>query len=562
MKKVLSFLVIVFCLSNGLAQERILSYHTQITVEASGDLLVQEAITVKAEGQDIQRGIYRTFPTKYKDKLGTRFNVGFEVVEVLKNGNPEPFFTESKGNGTIVYIGDKNTLLSPGEYAYTIVYKTTQQIGFFKNYDELYFNAIGGDWLFPIEEASVSIELPYGANVVQMDAFTGFAGSTICDCDISTNNNLVKITTTRVLMPKEQLTFAVAWPKGLVKEPSTASKLWTFFKDNFHVLFVLLGLFFVTSIYYKAWKKVGVDPPKGTIIPLFDPPAGFSPGDIAILHVFRLTQRMVTATIVSLAIKGHIKISYLKKKYSLERISEDTSTLTEDEKAMATTLFSKGDTIDLDNKNHATFTKAKTHCYNAIKKHLKPTYFNFNYNHLTKGMIVSVVLVVFAFIVSPSPLIPILFMIVMVILIAIFTYLIKAPTVKGRAVMDEIEGFKMYIDVAEQKQLDALHEPEITPERFEALLPYAIALGVENKWGKKFENALTKSLQETQSYSPSWYTGAAVGMAFSPSRFSSDMGKSFSTAISAASSPPGSSSGSGGGGSSGGGGGGGGGGGW
>lgn len=123
------------------------------------------------------------------------------------------------------------------------MYKTTQQIGFFKNYDELYFNAIGGDWLFPIEEASVSIELPYGANVVQMDAFTGFAGSTICDCDISTNNNLVKITTTRVLMPKEQLTFAVAWPKGLVKEPSTASKLWTFFKDNFHVLFVLLGLF-------------------------------------------------------------------------------------------------------------------------------------------------------------------------------------------------------------------------------------------------------------------------------------------------------------------------------
>lgn len=63
----------------------------------------------------------------------------------------------------------------------------------------------------------------------------------------------------------------------------------------------------------QGLEKVGVDPPKGTIIPLFDPPAGFSPGDIAILHVFRLTQRMVTATIVSLAIKGHIKISYLKR---------------------------------------------------------------------------------------------------------------------------------------------------------------------------------------------------------------------------------------------------------
>lgn len=562
MKNVLSLFVLIFCFSLGSAQERILSYHTQITVEASGDLLVREDITVHAEGNHIKRGIYRTFPTKYKDKLGTRFKVDFEVVEVLKNGNSEPFFTEAKGNGTIVYIGDKNTLLSPGEYAYTLVYKTTRQIGFFDDYDELYFNAIGGDWLFPIEEASVSIKLPEGAYVVQMDAFTGFAGSTNCDCDIISNDNRLQITTTRALQPKEQLTFAVAWPKGLVNEPSTIEKWWSFFKSNFHVLFALLGLGLVFSIYIKAWKKVGVDPPKGTIIPLFDPPAGFSPGDIAILHVLNMTQRMVTASIVSLAVKGHIKISYLKKKYSLERISEDTSALTEDEKAIATALFSKGDNIALDNKNHATFTKARTNAYNAIKKNLKPTYFNFNYNHLTKGMIVSVVLVVFAFMMSPSPLVPILFLFALIILIGIFTYLIKAPTVKGRAVMDEIEGFKMYIDVAEQKQLDALHEPEITPERFEALLPYAIALGVENKWGKKFENALTKSLQETQSYSPSWYTGAAVGMAFSPSRFSTDMGRSFSTAISSASAPPGSSSGSGGGGSSGGGGGGGGGGGW
>ncbi|TPV35412.1 DUF2207 domain-containing protein [Paucihalobacter ruber] len=562
MKKVLSLLVIVFCLSKSLAQERILSYHTQITVEASGDLLVQEDITVIAEGNDIKGGIYRTFPTKYKDKLGTRFNVEFQVIEVLKNGNPEPFFTETKGNGVIVYIGDKNRLLSAGEYAYTLVYKTNKQIGFFKNYDELYFNAIGGDWMFPIEEASVSVELPNGATILQMDAFSGVAGTKSCDCDMVSNNNRLTITTNRVLMPQEQLTFAVAWPKGLIKEPGTIEKWWSFFKSNFHVLFVLLGLFFVTSIYYKAWKKVGVDPPKGTIIPLFDPPAGFSPGDIAVLHVLNMAQRMVTASIVSLAIKQHIKISYIKKKYSLERVSTDTGALTEEEIAIANALFSKEATITLDNKNHATFTKARTDAYNAIKKKLKPTYFSFNYNHLTKGIIASVIMVVFAFILSPSPVIPILFAVVLIIVLAIFTYLIKAPTIKGRAVMDEIEGFKMYINVAEQKQLDALHAPEITPERFEALLPYAIALGVENQWGKKFENALSKSLQETKSYSPSWYTGAAAGMAFSPARFSSDMGKSFSTAISSASTPPGSSSGSGGGGSSGGGGGGGGGGGW
>jgi uncharacterized membrane protein len=121
----------------------------------------------------------------------------------------------------------------------------------------------------------------------------------------------------------------------------------------------------------------------------------------------------------------------------------------------------------------------------------------------------------------------------------------------------------MYLSVAEKDQLDLMYEPELTVERFEKLLPYAIALGVENQWGKKFENALRQSMQDTKTYNPSWYTGAGAGAAaFSPVNFTSAMGKSFSSAISSASTPPGSSSGSGGGGSSGGGGGGGGGGGW
>ncbi len=562
MKLIYSIVFSICFVALSFSQERILEYNSQIKVEESGDVLVREDITVQAEGREIKRGIYRLFPTKYNDKLGTRFQVGFDVEEVLKDGVAEPFFTKKERNGIALYIGDENTFLSKGVYTYTLIYRTTRQIGFFEDFDELYFNAIGGDWVFPIEKATVLVELPDGAEIVQLAAFSGRDGTTTCDCELVSNDNRVKITTTRPLQPREQLTFAVAWPKGHVKEPTRAEKWLYFFKSNFHVLFAILGLVFVTLIYYRAWKKVGVDPPKRTIIPLFDPPAGFSPGDIAMLYVLRMTQRAVTASIVSLAVKGHIKIVYLKKKYSLERVSKDTSVLTEEEKAIATSLFSKGEKIGLDNKNHATFSKARTNAFNAIKKKLKPVYFSFNYKHLTKGIIASVILVVLAFVFSPSPLIPILLLIALIVLVSIFTYLIKAPTIKGRAVMDEIEGFKMYINVAEQKQLDALHEPEITPERFEALLPYAIALGVENQWGKKFENALTKSLQETKSYSPSWYTGAAAGMAFSPSSFSSDMGRSFSTAISSASSPPGSSSGSGGGGSSGGGGGGGGGGGW
>src|SRR5690606_38963414 len=124
--------VLVFFAVFGSARERILSYHSLISVEESGDLLVQEDITVQAEGNEIKRGIYRSFPTKYSDKLGSRFNVGFDVVSVLKNGEPEPYFTEEKSNGVVVYIGDKNQYLSSGIYTYTLTYRTSRQIGFFK----------------------------------------------------------------------------------------------------------------------------------------------------------------------------------------------------------------------------------------------------------------------------------------------------------------------------------------------------------------------------------------------------------------------------------------------
>ncbi|MEX0997847.1 MAG: DUF2207 domain-containing protein [Flavobacteriaceae bacterium] len=562
MRLFISFLFSVFLITSSFSQERIISYDSHIKVEESGDLLVREDITVYAEGNQIKRGIFRTFPTKYKDKMGTRFNVDFEVVGVLKDGNKEPFFTEKQNNGIVVYMGDKMTFLSPGTYTYSLIYRTTRQIGFFDDYDELYFNAIGGDWAFTIEKATVLVELPEGAEVIQLDAFTGFQGTTTCDCELVSGDNRVKIETTRALNPKEQLTFAFAWPKGFVKEPTTAEKWMYFFKSNFHVLFSLLALALVTFIYYRAWKKVGVDPPKGTVFPQFDPPEGFSPADCAVLQNLKFSQRAVSSAIVNMAVKGHIKITYDKKKYTLKRISEDYSMLSDEEHELSKALFASHKIVDLDNKNHSKFSKGRTNTYKSIKKKLKPTYFSFNHNHLGKGILASVLLVVLAFILSPSPAIPILLMILLVFLVAIFTYLIKAPTVLGRKIMDDIEGFKMYLSVAEQKQLDSLHEPEMTVERFEALLPYAIALGVENQWGKKFENSLTKSLQETKNYNPSWYTGAAAGMAFSPSKFSSDMGRSFSSAISSASTPPGSSSGSGGGGFSGGGGGGGGGGGW
>jgi len=148
----------------------------------------------------------------------------------------------------------------------------------------------------------------------------------------------------------------------------------------------------------------------------------------------------------------------------------------------------------------------------------------------------------------------------------IFYHLLKRPTHLGQRTMDEIDGLRLYLSVAEQDRLHYMHPPEKTPEEFEQFLPYALALGVEQEWSEQFSDVLAAAAVSDEKYAPRWYSSHTSRYSFSTlgaGAFASSLGGSFSSAISSSSSPPGSSSGGGGGGgSSGGGGGGGGGGGW
>jgi uncharacterized membrane protein len=144
----------------------------------------------------------------------------------------------------------------------------------------------------------------------------------------------------------------------------------------------------------------------------------------------------------------------------------------------------------------------------------------------------------------------------------LFYHLLKAPTLAGRQLLDQIEGFRLYLSVAEGDELKLAGPPQLDSQLYEAYLPYAMALDVENAWSERFARSLRASGVDPDSYSsPSWYHGSVLGGSLA------GMGGALSDAMAqsvaaASASPSSSSSGSGGGGSSGGGGGGGGGGGW
>ena len=138
----------------------------------------------------------------------------------------------------------------------------------------------------------------------------------------------------------------------------------------------------------------------------------------------------------------------------------------------------------------------------------------------------------------------------------IFYQLLRAPTEMGQRLIDQIEGFRLFLSTAEEERLKVLHPPEKTPELFERYLPYALALDCENEWNAKFA-AVLAAAAAAGAAAPLWYSGSHWGGGFTDS-----LGRGLASSAAASSTAPGRSSGSGGGGFSGGGGGGGGGGGW
>ena len=131
----------------------------------------------------------------------------------------------------------------------------------------------------------------------------------------------------------------------------------------------------------------------------------------------------------------------------------------------------------------------------------------------------------------------------------VFYHLLKAPTLAGARIRDQVDGFRIFLDTAEKDRLERLNPPAVTPEVFEKFLPYAIALDCENSWSRKFEQeaAAAGVAPQQGGYVPVWYSGSSFGR-LGTAGFASALGASMASAAAAASTAPGSSSGSGGGG--------------
>lgn len=610
--------------------EHILSFDSDIVISKDAETTITEKIKVYAEGLNIKRGIFRSLPL-WRNINGKKTRIKYDIISVRKNGSKENYHTENTSDDYGIYFGDKDIILSPGVYEYELKYKTNDQIGFFKEYDEFYWNVNGALWNFPVDEISAKVTLPEGAKIIQQSCYTGSYGSTTSNCVGKQSSENTVEWSAKNLGHNEGLTIAIGFNKGVFTPPPPPGML-----EKYGILAALivaaLGLF---GYFYSSWQKYGIDPQKPVVYPQFNSPQNLSPASLGYLENEYYAPQMISAAIVSLAVKGFIKIIeddkrilgiFGGKEYTLEKIKEQDQTLPKEEINLMNKLFADGEkTVSFDGKYNSKIESA----VNDFKASLKFQHDGFlskgnnssklvlpmlsiialyalglflsykvsyNDSHMAAGITLGAISLFVGIFISiffeRSIVVKVVFGLISIALILIFgaifladsersenlgfygsygflifgfigmilfQYLIKQPTPEKLETQSLIEGFKMYLGTAEEKTLQFHNPPEMTPQVFETMLPYAMVLGVDKIWGQKFQNMLKTSSLANQQYNSSWYVGSSM----MNMNFANTLTSSLSQSIASSSTQPSSSgSGSGGGGFSGGGGGGGGGGGW
>ena len=326
----------------GQETERIRSFASRIVVQPSGGLDVSETISVVSQGIAIKHGIYRDFPTRYRDRYGNTVQVAFQVRGVQRDAQTEGWHTQELDRGVRVYFGRADTVLPPGEYTYTFTYHTDRQIGFFDTFDELYWNVTGNGWDFTIDNAQATVELPTGARILSRAAYTGPRGARGTDFTVGPDENgYATFSTTRPLAPREGLTIALSWPKGFVREPRTEEKVRYYLVDHAAATAGFIGLAVLLLYFVTAWVKVGRDPRAGVIIPQFEAPEGMSPAALGYIRRMGYDATIFAAAIIDMAVKGFLAIKNDGTTYTFARLRTDEGTLSVEEKKIAQKLFDK-----------------------------------------------------------------------------------------------------------------------------------------------------------------------------------------------------------------------------
>jgi len=501
------------------------SFVDNITVAQDGTMTVREHLVVDFDG--VYHGIYRDIPIEYPGPHGSNYSLFLTVTGVTDGLGGNLKYDSSVWNGNRhlkIYIPNAVDTKSVVEISYTV----KNGVRWFDDHDELYWNVTGNDWPVPIDGVMAIIVFPTGAaRDLRAQAFTGLYGSQSQDATIVVSGNVVKVESSGPLSMREGLTADVYISKGILTEPSKLTFALWFLRSNISVLLPLWALI----VMFVFWWTKGRDPKADTsVAPMYEPPKDMTPAEVGALLEDSVHPRDITATLVDLAVKGYLKIEETESKallfshrdytfHSLKAEAEWT-TLEAHERVMLNHMFPAGETqirlSELRNKFYVAIPSIKSDILAELKS--KGMY-SVDPDSAHAYVLAGVVLTALPFVIlqllswgSILDSIGLLFAagIIALIIVVLFARIMPAKSLKGVRTKVEVLGLQEFIT-----RVDADRLKRMPPDTFEKILPYAMALGIENRWAKQFEGIVQNP--------PGWYVGPTPYVGFNPIFFAGSM---------------------------------------
>lgn len=571
----------------------------KVYINRDGTLNVLERIIWNFGGAPDKHGIFRNIPLEKVPGGTDRINVS-NFLALDERGSPYGILDQSESRKASYRIGDADIIVS-GKHVYNLSYLVEHAPGYFEDFTEVYWNAIGTEWPVSIEHATVTVMVPADIPITSIKVYCGKKDQKIecADSEIGGQNGLATPVTFTIrpdslpFAPGYGLTFAIAFPKGsLSSEPTAAELRMQKLLDKFTNILLILP-FLATPLFFRkriknylAWRKYRNS---HALVAQYDA-HGNTPFEVSVLNKEFYEQKDVAAEIVYLLSEGYLKAEEIEfeapaewSKFLDSKQIKKILGVGADQKDV---LFTKTDRSPDELPEHTKElynmivgkkkTEASEGLYLLISKRLKE---HVEKSIQGKGLIQGKIpttsmwgqLFILLFLaVNPGVFIWILGIVIFdewgwklgfawtltCILCAFLSLIFRnggklALTPSGLAEKRYIDGLRHYIDIAEKEKIVFDADPEHKLEIAEKLLPYAMVFGMEKKWLAYLKEMISTAplTDESRSYHSAFISSYAANSAFASSLYSGASAYGVSSSSGSSSGSSGGGGGGGGGGS-------------
>lgn len=544
------------------ADDQIDSLAIVYTMQPSGVLEVKETFVWRFGSGSGRHGMNRQLIVREPDPASD--NDFVYTVDDIAVTSPDPVgtqvktstseFDDGRGEYLTIRIGDPDQTVSAATATYVISYQVTGAMRTFpdKNppYDEFYWDATGtGNPA--IKKVSIKATVPGGAQ--DTSCFAGPVKSTTpCSADTTVKGGVAQFAQSN-LAAGDNISIGVAIKPGLVAdnkphlEPN-GSKLSA--GERIGLLAAGVGAALITIgspiLGVLWWRKHGRDrryaglapgtvplPGQTAEVVANDPdlpiPVAFSPPRIPVAEAGLLVDgqvdaRETAATIIDLAVRGGLTVqSSGKDEFSVTLVNPDVAAAPH-EMVLLTTLFDgqpPGAVKDL--SAQGSLLPAHQAMQTAVRNQVtaRGWFTKVPSTAATRGIGFGGIAVIALLAFSVGAWVLLLLLPLLPILITVLVIRVKLRrgqrTADGRAVTDQVEGFKTYLATAEADQLRFEEGEDI----FSKYLPWAIAFELADRWAKVCGDLV--AMGRLPNATPYWYYGNYNMAAFNTSFLTSSL---------------------------------------